>query len=312
MPRFLSSLLSVCLALPLLLGCVHNAPAASPAAESRPRTCRLTQQADLHLRTARSYLLAPVSLNGHDVLMLVDTGAEATVLFPAAVNSLHLPLDAGQSDVLVGVGGSVRTSRVKVKRLTVGSIVRDNNSLPVRDLGVAFAGLDRPVAGLLGADLLAGYEVHIDAPGRRMALYSTGRGCAGYVPWPGARSVRLTRTSTGLVFVGAVVDGRPVQALLDTGARTTVLTREAAARLGVDGTVLGRAPTRTGVGVGARSVVFRQHRFAELGVPGHVARDVPVNIADLGLPGVDMLLGVDFLSPRQSWISYGSGRLFLR
>jgi len=34
--------------------------------------------------------------------------------------------------------------------------------------------------------------------------------------------------------------------------------------------------------------------------------------ADLRLPGVDMLLGMDFLASHQVWISYATGRLFLR
>ena len=52
--------------------------------------------------------------------------------------------------------------------------------------------------------------------------------------------------------------------------------------------------------------------FASIGVPGAAAHDLPVNIADLRLPGVQMLLGADFLGRRQVWISYATGRLFVR
>ena len=53
-------------------------------------------------------------------------------------------------------------------------------------------------------------------------------------------------------------------------------------------------------------------RFAELGLPGDLERDMPVNIAELNLPGVDMLLGADYVDARHAWISYATGRLFLR
>ena len=37
-----------------------------------------------------------------------------------------------------------------------------------------------------------------------------------------------------------------------------------------------------------------------------------LNVAEVRLPGVAMLLGADFLGSREVWISYGTGRLFLR
>ena len=52
---------------------------------------------------------------------------------------------------------------------------------------------------------------------------------------------------------------------------------------------------RNGSGVGPASAAMRLHRFACIGGPGAAAHDLAVNIADLPLPGVQMLLGADFL-----------------
>jgi predicted aspartyl protease len=168
-----------------------------------------------------------------------------------------------------------------------------------------------PVAGLLGVDVLSHFEVELDLPAHRMALYTL-TGCSSYAPWPDASTFALQRTATGLTFVGAQVDGRAVRALVDTGARTTMLTRQTAMALGVSEATLAGATTRNGVGIGSGSVVFRQHRFDELGLPGDLVRDMPVNIAELDLPDIDMLLGADYLERRHTWISYATGRLFIR
>ena len=129
------------------------------------------------------------------------------------------------------------------------------------------------VAGLLGADVLAAYDVELDLPNGRMALY-TPRDCAGFVPWPGAVAVPLARTRSGLAFVDAVVDGVTVRALLDTGARTTLLARATAASLGISQAALAHDPQRIGIGIGLGNIDVRTHRFAELGLPGAMQRDV--------------------------------------
>jgi predicted aspartyl protease len=122
----------------------------------------------------------------------------------------------------------------------------------------------------------------------------------------------LQRTASGLAFVGAQVDGRRVRAMLDTGARTTLMTRATAMSLGVSAATLAGAASRNGVGIGLGNIAFRQVRFAEIGLPGDLERNMPVNIAELDLPGVDMLLGADYVDARHAWISYATGRLFIR
>ena len=299
------ALLSLLL-LPVLAAC-----AAVPPRLLAGGGCMLEQQAELPLQNMRNFLLAPVSLNGRTALFVVDTGAEASTLTPEAARSLHLPRDPGRGSVLIGIAGTIRTGNVRVRSFAVGDVVRTDQSIGIGDMP-GFPGTVPPVAGLLGADLLSGYEVELDLPGGRMSLYTL-HGCgAGFTPWPGAVAVPMVRTRSGLVFVDAIVDGVPVRALLDTGARTTLLARDTAAGLGISAAMLAHDPRRIGIGIGMGDIDFRQHRFAELGLPGAIGRDVAANVADLHLPGVAMLLGADYLGPRRIWISYATGRLFLR
>jgi predicted aspartyl protease len=299
----LRALLSPLLVL-ALVACAADPPVA-PVAD-----CRLERKAELPLRNVRNFMLAPVSLNGRAALFVVDTGAEASTLTPQAATALRLPRDGQHGSLLLGISGPVHTANVRVQRLAVGDVVRTDQSFGLGDMP-AFPGQQPPVAGLLGGDVLAKYDVELDLPHGRMSLYSA-QGCDGFTPWPDAVSVPLVRTRSGLVFVDAIVDGVTVRALLDTGARTTLLARETAASLGVTDDSLARDPQRTGIGIGMGGIAFRQHRFAEVGLPGALEHDVPVNVAELRLPGVAMLLGADYLGPRRVWISYSTGRLFLQ
>lgn len=272
--------------------------------------CTLERKADLPLRNVRNFMLAPVSLNGRLALFVVDTGAEASTLTPQAADALNLPRDSAHGSVLLGISGPIHTQNVHVEEFSVGSVVRTNQSIGLGAMPT-FPGLLPPVAGLLGTDVLANYDVELDLPNGRMSLYAS-HGCAGFTPWPDAIAVPFQRTRSGLAFVDAIVDGISVRALLDTGARTTLLARETAASLGITEAALAHDPMRIGIGIGMGGINFRQHHFAELGLPGAVERDVPANVAELRLPGVAMLLGADYLGPRHVWISYSTNRLFLR
>ena len=297
--------LSFLLLLVGLAGCADDPP--GPLAAG----CTLERKADLQLTIVRNFMLAPVSIDGRRVLLVVDTGAEASTLTPEAAAALHLPRDASHGSVLIGISGPIRTPNVRVAKFDIDTIQRTDQSLGLGRMP-AFPGLHPPVSGLLGTDVLSGYEVDLDVPNGRMSLYAA-HGCAGgYRPWPGALAVPLIQTRSGLLFVEALVDGRTVTALLDTGARTSLISRRTAATLGVTDATLAGDPERKGIGIGMGGIEFRQHRFTDIGLPGAMVYGMAADVADLRLPGVEMLLGADFLGPRRIWLSYATSTLYLR
>lgn len=297
----------VCLALGLA-ACAADPVRIQPG--PLPPGCALTPIASAPLIPERNFMLVPVRIDGQDATMLLDTGAETTTVTPAAAERLGLPADGKQPSMLRGVSGNVRSQNVLVRELSLGGqVVRAAKSAGVGDLP-PFPGVSPPVAGLLGADVLAGFEAEIDLPGRTLTLYRA-VGCNGFTPWPQAAAVPFRKQRGGLVILDARVDGRRVRAMLDTGARTTLITRETAETLGVSAAALDQDRRTNGVGIGLASIAFRQHRFAELGVPGDLVAGMTVDVADMRLPGVEMLLGADYLSLRHVWISYSTGRVFL-
>lgn len=293
----------------VLAGCA--APTPGPHPWPGAETCRPAKRIETALADVRRFMVVRATINGGVAPLLVDTGAETSTLTPRAVAALHLRYDRAPGRKLAGVIGDVSVDTVPVSAVALnGAVVATAERVAVGALPPIPA-FGAPVAGLLGADVLARFDLDLDLPAGRLTLYARAT-CPDFLPWAGATPVPFHTVRAGLVGVEATVDGRPVAALLDTGARTTLLTRAAAHALGVTDAMLREDGQRVGTGIGPASVAMRRHRFASIGLAGTVVRDMEVNVADVRLPGVAMLLGADFLGPREIWISYGTGRLFLR
>ncbi len=272
--------------------------------------CRVEQMADLPLATARNFLLAPVTLEGVASWMVIDTGAETSLITPEVAERLALAPDPGRSSDLLGVAGLVHSRNVLIRGFEIGGVGARTLSVGVGEIGVFSPNV--PVAGLLGADVLSRFDVELNAPALRMGLYVVS-GCTGFVPWRGSASAIPVRFGErGLTFLPLRIDDHPVRALLDTGARVSLMTRRLSASLGVTAAMLESDPARGGVGIGLTNLAMRQHRFDRVALGATTVRGMAIDVADLRLPGVEMLLGADWTASRDIWISYSGSTLFIR
>ena len=277
-----------------------------------PPGCSLREEAAAPLRDHRNFMLVQVAINGTPATMVVDTGAEISTITPAAAASLALPAEiGGKPHVLHGVAGDVAAQRLRIGEIALHGTVLRTNLMVDSSRMPPFPGIEPPVAGLLGADVLSAYEVELNLPAQRLALYSA-TGCTGYTPWHDAVAIPVQRTRTGLIFADGLLEGRKVRTLLDSGARTTLVRRSTALTVGVSEAALAADQSVTGKGIGAGSINFRLHQFGEIGLPGDVMQGAIADVAELHLPGVEMLLGADYLGARHVWISYGTSRIFVR
>lgn len=303
----------------LLLGLLLAAPAA--------HACRVERRAEVPVVLADGFPLVRAMVGGRAVSFVLDTGAQDLLLTPEAATRLSLPRDPAQRTLILGTGGAVVAENVVLPGLSLGDAGSGDagsggagsggtgsggvglgpRSVPVSPLpGLPAA--DPPVAGLLGASLLARYDLDLDLPGGRMALHEV-RDCSGGVrPFPVPYVMApLSLTPQGEPFVTVLLDGTPVEALLDTGARGTVLTEAAAARVGLDPAGHGVTHGAEGAGMTLRTAVVREMRLG-----WEVLQGVTVGVAPLRLARGDMLLGADYFAGRRVWVSYSGRRLFVQ
>jgi hypothetical protein len=109
-------------------------------------------------------LIVDASLNGVSLRLLLDTGAERTLISPTAMARAGFNVAAGTSVQIRGVTGDATAIMVSVARLDVaGARVG-----PLEVVVHALAG--ESVDGLLGRDVLDAFTVTVDAPNRRALL----------------------------------------------------------------------------------------------------------------------------------------------
>jgi hypothetical protein len=280
--------------------------------------CRVAPLGTVPVDVTDGHILVSVLVNNVDATFILDTGADRTLMGEDVVRRLGLERDSWVASTVLGLGGYEQRPNALPRSLRLGTVMlrrrtlTGDTSVTVGPLPVtAIAG--RPIAGLLGRDFLSPFDLDLDLPGRRMTLYDV-RGCgAGFLPWTVPYAAIPASTPIGAAMVVQVlIDGRPLRALLDTGASASLITSPGMYRLGLTQEMLARDPGGNGAGVGSNPVYMHHHRFGELRVGPVATRDPMLWVAPVHVvPIVDMLLGADWLLPRRVWVSFTSRQIFV-
>jgi predicted aspartyl protease len=130
----------------LVIGCAPAGP------------CRLQQVANLPATVDAGRLEMTGRVNRVDTQLIVDTGAERTVLTMSTINELLLARSRLSRNQLTGVSGAVNNADV------FADLQLGNENFAQRFAVTNVPGLH----GLIGVDLLGDYDVELDIPGRRM------------------------------------------------------------------------------------------------------------------------------------------------
>lgn len=162
--------------------------------------------------------------DGSPHLFLVDTGSGLTAISHALALQLELPITPRPGQ-LVGVGGKTRWMGAVLPSLRLGAF--SFNDVPV---AVGVAGIPThvgvvPLAGIIGSDVLAHFQVVIDYPANRMLLARPGtveapeHAVALFVQ---DKHPLIQTTLTARDESGATVE-QPVLLEVDTGAKGLLL-----------------------------------------------------------------------------------------
>lgn len=297
----------------MLAGCQASPRSAASLAAS----CEFTKVVEYPLSPADAVPFIPVVLNNHRVLMLFDTGSEGTSISEDAAVAIGLSVDPATTTTSMDITGvathghlaPLRNSRLVANypllgRITVAGHLRAAN---------------HRVTGLIGRDVLRNFDLDIDLPHQRIALYRPRR-CPAQRPNLGGQITELPQTSAGPGrklppnVVIAALDGVAQKTMIDTGASVSVIDRARAAMLRdssetADVDVASTSMTPSGAMIGVQI-----HRFADLAV-GAERFDRP-RMAVVDLPNLDhsgnnqMLLGTDYLRHHRVWISFAGAAVY--
>lgn len=275
--------------------------------------CRVEQRAEMPVELDAGLVVVPTLVDGKPASFVLDTGSERTLVSETAVRQLALRRDEWVATTMHGVGGDVTRRDAVPRTLLLGGLPLHRRTadadinLAVADLPAEVGG--HPIAGLLGADILASYDLDLDLPNRTLRLFTV-QGCRGdFIPWTQPHAaIPAVQPVRDVLVLPAVLDGQVLRAQLDTGSAATLVIGPGIARLALPAGVPG-PPVH---GVGRETVGTQLHRFAHMQVGPVVETGRTVPLARVfALRVIDMLLGADWLAARRVWVSYATSQVFV-
>jgi len=320
------------------------AAALSMAGTAQAADCKLQNVASLDATPGPDGLLTvPVSMGGERVNMLLDTGAERGVIDVSVTQKMGLtPLKIYSPPPIFNVRAAPFLSMVQFSQpdfyLADGTKLDHFVKVPAVDIGAShsqsvtflLARFDdaqtHGMKGILGSNLLRNFDVEVDPATAKVNLFSPDHCENKVVYWaPEYADLPLSVGFNGQIEVTMSLDGRDVDAILDTGASHTTLNIALARRaFGIDL----EAPNVEKVSGEGGNTIYRT-RFRSLAVggleiknpeiyltPDQVARRQMAEAIDSGasgssvIGGANLVLGMDVLSHLHFYIAYREKKLY--
>lgn len=244
---------------------------------------------------------------------VIDTAASTTTIAPRLRAEMPNLAAKKAATPLNGASGAVDVELAPVRRIETAGLLFENKELlllppgPVDNLGVD---------GILGADLIADYAVEMNLPARkwRMAKQADPSMLAGY-----AAQLPFTLDAQRAPRLTIKVNGIEVPAVLDTGARGTILNWAAARSIGItpeDPGLLKGSDVKgaSSHGTASYKVKLRDIAIGDEILPGREVRIADLSVFDVlgykkGEPAI--ILGIDFFADRRILIDHPALRLHI-
>lgn len=275
--------------------------------------CRFKKLGSVPLQNDGGYLSIPVRIKGQTLRMIVDTGSEGSLISPEVATHLNLSPDQAQRTVIHGTGGGAyKVINMQVPEIQIGEIAFQHVSVPVADLP-GKPRLNPPIAGLIGGDILSHLDLDFDVANQRLTFYEVraiSQSCVQPPRWNKPYvMVPLSRIGHR-VMLEVKLDGKPVVALLDSGARSRILSTQAANRFGLTPQQLAADPGGVNSGVDGKEGIYHWHKFRSFSIGGNIEKNPVLTVVAMH-DMADMLLGADWFAMHKVWVSYATGQLFI-
>jgi hypothetical protein len=262
-------------------------------------------------------------INGHPVGVLVDTGMagkEGALLERALARRLGVPRMWDPNRSGGGIGGESRVEIGLIGEVRIGEATR-------RNWTVLVAGEEHGQTGffIIGNRFFQDHELEFDLSRHRVRIFKS-EDCRGVslAYWTRSASEAPMRLDKW-IRVQVLLNGKPVDAILDSGASTTVIDTSVLARIGAESQLRSAAPGRCLLGFGKQAVTSQIGEFDTFTLADEVIRNPKIHFADLRkdvprdrflffqialfeMP--EMILGADFLHGHRVLLSPQQGKLF--
>lgn len=289
--------------------------------------CKLNQIMELPVTMVGTRPTVTLLVNGQPARFMVDSGSWASVIDTTAAKALGLKL-AKTDERARGVGGEVDLYFTTIDSLAIN---KDASLGRVDMLASADVG-GNGVVGLLGENILGFADIEYDLPHGAIRFFKQ-QGCQGanLGYWSDGAAVEIDLTHTGRlppsrdrdpnhydpgdldrdVRAAALINGQRVIVTFDTGASTSILNRNVAAKVGVTPDTPGAVSVGLFGGIGSEHKSAWVAPFASFALGAERINNTRLRFGDLNRVQTDMLLGADFFLSHRIFIANSLSKAYL-
>lgn len=270
--------------------------------------------------------LAEGSINGNPISILIDTGAYSSSIFEPVAKRFDLPLSHSEA-LTYGMGGESEHYIAHIKNFTVGKIDAKSVRLEVtRDFDSRLH-----FDAIIGADFMMNQDLEIDLASGKIIFFRP-KNCQdtflGY--WDGNAFLADLESPKNELHRSPVVavelNGQKLRAMIDTGAPSSIVSLEAAKRVGITPESPGVTAGGKMGGIGSNRTETWIAKFDSFSLGDETVKNPRIPIGDL-TAGIradvkrnyvdeivkempDMIIGTDFIAAHRMLFAVSQQRLY--
>lgn len=276
--------------------------------------CQVSKIAEFPVTMSGRQPLVAARFGTKETHFILDSGAFYSTISAASAAEFGLHVEPAPVWFRVkGVGGDVSAGVAVAKDFSLAGI-----NIPKANFIVS--GSDTGTAGLIGQNILGLADVEYDLPHGTVRLLKP-QGCSrsNLAYWAGTKPVTVVELDPGPGgpfkphTIGTVlINGVKIRAMFDSGAGSSLLSLNAAKRLGVTPGAPDVVEVGTSHGLGKKRVQTWQTTFDTIDIGGELIRRPQMRISQLDLANnADMLIGADFFLTHRMFVSNAEHLLFI-
>jgi len=249
------------------------------------------------------------SINGKPANLLVNTAAPRHYLTQTGAERHGLRLRNADANLL-GISGYSRLYSARVDEFSVGPASTGRLDLPV----IGDQSAPPPWDGMAGASFLLQADLELSYAEKRIRMFRPTNCDNQFLAYWDRKAVEIPFTNAESRSLNpqfkVVLNGATLTAMIDSSATSSMVSLEAAKRIGLrlDAPNVERIGDAAGIGR-ARSARWSAV-FDSLQIGSETIRSPRLDVVDAGRLQVDMLLGADFLRSHRVLFAMSQGRLY--
>lgn len=245
-------------------------------------------------------MTVPANIEGRQLTLLVDTGGVTSMLTESTVAALGLPRRPITGARITLYGGKTLHEFVRVPAIAVGtSPMRNAAFFVMPDNRVPYA-----LSGTLAPDVLSNYDVEFDFAKARMTLYPAGK-C------PLEHALALKPDDVHHLIADVELDGRHLDAFLDTGASRSDFSLESAQQMFGPALDAKKPARRADAEDGVYTYGFKKLTIGGIAVSDPDLLLVPDDIARRPADSPRLVLGMNVLRHLHLFIAYSRNKIMI-